>query len=367
MTRLARRAGLAAALAVSGPFAAAQDLERPFGPEFIWNAPISGDAEYRPVPGLDDLPIGVSAWLVPDHVSVPLSAASETDPRVAVLHHPQAWSGRAGAGWQRAAEDPELEARIRAGLVAAFPFPYHPYVSQSATEHRLPQRYRRRPTPETLPLRIHLPPDARPSGNTDGHLVIAQPDGSVFEAYAATILSDGTIVALSYNLTDPGGSGDGAQNGVTASMIPVYAGLLRRDDISRGRIDHALKIVVPASLLAPRCVYPAFAFDRGALREDPPYAGSLPMGARLALPMHLDLESLGLSTRFGRMVADAAQRHGLIVVDRGGAGVTLIAEAGLDDVLPITSDRLRDLERIADALMQVEPSRFDVRTAPCAR
>jgi hypothetical protein len=80
---------------------------------------------------------------------------------------------------------------------------------------------------------------------------------------------------------------------------------------------------VPARFLSPQIAYPAFAFDRNALTEMPPYSGSLPMGTRLAIPADTDLDSLSLKTSSGRTIAAAARRYGFIIVDRGGEGFTL--------------------------------------------
>lgn len=153
-------------------------------------------------------------------------------------------------------------------------------------------------------------------------MVVRQPSGLMLETYATIVLSDGTLVALSYSLTDPNSLGDGWQRGQTASMLPSYAGAIIDSEIETG-IDHAMAITVPPRLLAPKFSYPAYAFDRDALTNDTPYSGNLPMGARLALPADLDIDRLGLLTEAGRAIAVAGRRHGFIIVDRGGEGVTI--------------------------------------------
>jgi hypothetical protein len=55
----------------------------------------------------------------------------------------------------------------------------------------------------------------------------------------------------------------------------------------------------------------------------PPTA--LPEGARLRLDQKLDVRRLGLP-RLTRMIAEAAQRHGLVVRDQTHHGTTLLAE-----------------------------------------
>ena len=101
-------------------------------------------------------------------------------------------------------------------------------------------------------------------------MVVFQPDGRVLETYGTIILSDGTIVCETFKVTDPTLAGDGWQNGVQASMIPVYAGLITASDISSGAIDHAIKVLAPPSILAPSATYPGSTVDSGALTETPP-------------------------------------------------------------------------------------------------
>jgi hypothetical protein len=321
-----------------------------------WRAGISANAVFSEVQSLSAYPVGFSSWLVPDGVSVPLYWAVLADRSVRVLYHADAWSMLASGTVHAAGNPPDVELHIRAGASAVFPFSYHPYVSQSGREFRLPRQYApiRRNADGTAPA-VRTPAGLRSSGNADGHMVIFQPDGSAFEAFAAITLSEGTVVCASYQVTDSAGPGDGRQNGVTASMIPVYAGLVRKVELDAGLIDHAIKIVAPASLLAPEFVYPALAFDRAALTEDPPYSGTLPMGARLAIPKDVDLAGLKLRSQVGKVVAEAAQRHGFIITDRGGRGITLITEAGVGGSYPFDHGVEIDLRRIFSVVQRVDP------------
>lgn len=352
--------------------AAETHYERPFRADSPWNCPIPPGAQYERAPGLDATPIGLSTWLAPDHVSVPVARATDKDPEVAVLHNPRTWEGVRSGRWRGVRNPPPIEREILAGSGSRFPYAFHPYVSRSAYSHVLPETYRRIDRRRDAPLFIRVPKGARPTGNADGHFVVFQPDGRAFESFGTIVLADGSVVALSYNLTDPASAGDGIENGVTASMIPVYAGLLRQRDLDSGRIDHALKVVVPAALLHTSFVYPATSFDRGALREAPPYSGGLPMGARLALPPGADPRALGLETALGQAIAAAAATFGMIVVDRGGEGVTIVAEGDLSGDVKWSEAGQRDLQAIARALSWVrapvaapgEPCSRSLPTAP---
>jgi hypothetical protein len=105
-------------------------------------------------------------------------------------------------------------------------------------------------------------------------------------------------------------------------MIPSFAGLIRKGEISSGKIPHALAAMAPQSILTASSVWPAAAFDRSNH-----YAGKLPMGSLLAIPPTTDLSTLGLSTR-GLTIAKAAQDYGVYVVDSDNNGFTFLAELG---------------------------------------
>jgi hypothetical protein len=162
-----------------------------------------------------------------------------------------------------------------------------------------------------------------PAPGPDGDRAVLQPNNRVLETYSTIVLSTGQVVALSYAVTDPSSRGDGWQNGQAASMLPHYAGRIYDDEIATG-VNHAMSITVPPKFLAAKIAYPAYAFDRDATRSNPPYSGVLPLGSRLALPSSVSNASLGLTTREGITIANAARRFGFIIVDRGGGGVTLL-------------------------------------------
>jgi hypothetical protein len=94
-----------------------------------------------------------------------------------------------------------------------------------------------------------------------------------------------------------------------AAGLPILPGLVRYDEVRRGRIDHALRITVPRTRRA--FIYPArhFASD---LR-----APSLPaMGQRVRLKQGFDLSSF---PRQSRVVLRALMQYGALVADNGSA------------------------------------------------
>lgn len=268
-------------------------------------------------------PVGFDTWDNQGYWVVPLYQATTGDPKVQVLYNPSSWSSVYAGVWRRFGNSPAVEAEILSTSSSIFPHPGNVFSSTSADEWTLPASYN--VLNVGVPPRVMLNAPASgmlPAAGADGHMVVRQPSGAMLETYATIVLSDGTLVALSYSLTEPDSLGDGWQRGQTASMLPSYAGAILDSEIETG-IEHAIAITVPPKLLAPRFAYPAYAFDRDALTNDIPYSGDLPMGARLALPPGLRIEQLGLLTTPGKVIAAAASKHGFIIVDRGGDGITI--------------------------------------------
>ena len=94
-----------------------------------------------------------------------------------------------------------------------------------------------------------------------------------------------------------------------AAGLPILPGLVRYDEVRRGRIDHALRITVPRTRRA--FVYPARHFASSS--TDP----ALPaMGQRVRLRRGFDVSSF---PRQARVVLRALKRYGALVADNGSA------------------------------------------------
>lgn len=112
--------------------------------------------------------------------------------------------------------------------------------------------------------------------------------------------------------------------GAAATGMPLAGGMVTKEDVERGEIDHALSLGLINSRTNSLLRAGAFAFpaQRSDGRSTDP--SSIPEGARLVLDPELDLEGLELSP-LARMLAEAAQRYGMIVHD-GSMGTTIYAE-----------------------------------------
>jgi hypothetical protein len=100
-----------------------------------------------------------------------------------------------------------------------------------------------------------------------------------------------------------------AQWNVTASSVSMIAGVITRQDLAAGHIDHALSMAVTDTARGA-WFFPAQRTD-GSLRTP----SAIPAGAHFRLDPSVDVDSLQL-TPLVRMIAKAAQRYGIVVRDR---------------------------------------------------
>jgi hypothetical protein len=266
------------------------------------------------VPGLDQVDIGLNydgRW------TSAVAIAAPSDPTVSILFSPS-WG--AESNWQflnaggkncgnGAAIDEIMKKRATNGSLP--PANTYSTVSQNGSQWALPDAFHR--ADQDFDPSPRLPRGACPSPDSDGLMAVFQPSGWVLDTYATVVAGDGTILAPFASFVDARGDGTGWWNGRRASMLPSFAGLIRKGEIAGGLIPHALAALAPANMLAQAAVWPAYAFDR-----DNAYSGSLPMGSLLAIPPSVDITKIGLSPA-GQVIAAAAQNYGIYLVDSGGA------------------------------------------------
>lgn len=177
--------------------------------------------------------------------------------------------------------------------------------------------------------RVPLPPDALPSGGTDGHLVVWQPSSDrMWEFWRLVRAQSGPQAswggAMQGVSTNFGAYGPEAWPhaepwwGASASSLPIAGGLITLEDLRVGEINHALALAVPEVR--------AGVFASPAKRSDGKSANplALPEGAHLRLDPKLDIASLHLP-RTTRLIAEAAQRYGFFIRD-GSSVVQLFAQ-----------------------------------------
>lgn len=178
---------------------------------------------------------------------------------------------------------------------------------------------------------VPLPDDFEPSRGTDNEAVIYQPStGRMWEFWA--LRRTGAQVMDSAGRQRPewgaqwGGRMDsiatnpgywetvqpqGYKFGTTATGIPFLAGLLTIEELRRGEINHVVGFSLPEAA-ADRWTFPAQRSDGRSTRPN-----AVPQGTIFRLPADLDLDAIDMDP-FARMIARAAQRHGLILWDTSG-------------------------------------------------
>ena len=154
-----------------------------------------------------------------------------------------------------------------------------------------------------------IPPNVRIEGGSDRHAVIVDRDACrLYELYALERrggrwhAGSGAIWSLRSNRLRPAG-----WTSADAAGLPILPGLVRYEEVARGRIEHALRFTVARTRRA--YVYPArhFASDE----TDPTLP---PMGLRVRLRAGFDTSPF---PRQARIVLEALKRYGMILADNG--------------------------------------------------
>lgn len=186
--------------------------------------------------------------------------------------------------------------------------------------------------------KVPIPAGARPAKGTDRHMTVWQPaTGRLWELWHARRGPDGWHADFGGAMRDvpdsPGyytrDSWPGACNcwGATATSLPLLGGLMRIEELRAGRIDHALAIAIPEARAG---IYSLPARRTDGVDRD---LAAIPEGAHFRLDPKLDLASLHLP-RLTRIIAEAAQRYGIIVRDQTAGAIALYAE----DPSPLRKD-----------------------------
>ncbi|MBJ7348278.1 MAG: hypothetical protein JHC87_06885 [Thermoleophilaceae bacterium] len=169
------------------------------------------------------------------------------------------------------------------------------------------------PCPQLAGSKLRVPDAARPDPGSDGHMVLVdQENGIAYDLFKAVKTANGWQgkggAKVNYRGQD---AGTGPVEGATAAHLALLAGLVRPEEIKRGRINHALQFTVPGiGKGAPRC--PA---NFNVSTVDDPDAPR--EGTKFQLSKDIDVNKLNLP-KTTRIVGVALQRYGMIINDNGG-------------------------------------------------
>ncbi|HZA27625.1 MAG TPA: hypothetical protein VE915_08305 [Actinomycetota bacterium] len=146
-------------------------------------------------------------------------------------------------------------------------------------------------------------------GGSDRHALMIDRDACVlYELYAAdyapggSTAGSGAVFDLGSNALRPAG-----WTSADAAGLPILAGLIRRDEVEAGVIDHAIRVT--AEHTDRRYIWPAR--HQAGEADDPDLP---PMGARFRLRAGFDISGFLPETQ---VVLRAMKRHGLMLADNG--------------------------------------------------
>lgn len=165
------------------------------------------------------------------------------------------------------------------------------------------------------PPPVRIPDGAQGTLGADHHVVVL--DGArELDMWVGVQQPDGSWKAGARYVISRAGSGIAAPIAGTAAGIGLAAGVIRPEEISAGRISHALAFTSPYV----RNTFVAPAIHTDGRRTDP---NAMPMGTRIQLDPAADISGL---PRPERIVAEALKQYGAYLVDSSGS-LAIRAEA----------------------------------------
>jgi hypothetical protein len=228
---------------------------------------------------------------------------------------------------------------------------------------------------------VPMPADAQPASCGDQNFAVLQqqPNGAIkeWEFWKASKSASGAWtaewggaisnvrtdrgIASPLEWTDPSVPTYSARSStygwnVTASGISMLAGVITNADLASGHINHALAMAIPAAA-SGKWLWPAQRTDGYSTN-----ANALPEGAHLRLNPSLDIASLHL-TPLVAMIAEAAQKYGIVVRDQTSSSNVFYAEQPLSGQTSQVSALLAG-QSMSNALAAFPWNQLEVLAAP---
>jgi hypothetical protein len=190
-----------------------------------------------------------------------------------------------------------------------------PYVvvdgSQSLVEINL-QAYGDESDPGPMPVPANAPVEGGSSSTGDRHvLVLDNGNCFLYELYNSTPNTDGSWSADSTAVWDLLGNEQRPYTWTSADAagLPIFPGLVRYDEVTAGKIQHAFRFTLPHT----RAAFTPPASHDAANSSDPT---APPMGMRLRLKSSYDISGFDASMQ---VILTAMQKYGLILADNGSS------------------------------------------------
>ena len=182
-------------------------------------------------------------------------------------------------------------------------------VSRKTHRFRVSFEYASESNRVRYPIPAHVHIEGGPHATGDRHAILLDKMACrLYELYDLRHTShgwtagSGAVWSLGSNHLRPAG-----WTSADAAGLPIFPGLARWDEVSRGVIDHALRFTAPQTRRA--YVYPARHYASSS--SDPSLP---PMGLRVRLKASVNVASF---PKQARVVLRALQRYGMILADNG--------------------------------------------------
>ena len=235
-----------------------------------------------------------------------------------------------------------------------------PYTVVPAGQARVPVRfgYAGESDPGPYPIPPDAPVEGGPDAGGDRHVLVVQAGScrlyELFDAHregAGWLAGSGAVWNLRSNRLRPAG-----WTSADAAGLPILAGLVRYEEVARGRVDHAVRVTVDRSQAS--YLWPA--------RHQAGQGGAAlpPMGLRLRLKAGVDI---GGFPGQARVILQAMRTYGLVVADNGSSGFIggVPDERWDNDALhQLGRVTLADFEAVDTAPLPVSPASAAFRGAP---
>ena len=234
-----------------------------------------------------------------------------------------------------------------------------PYTVVPPGQPKVPVRfgYAAESDPGPYPIPPDAPVEGGPDAGGDRHVLVVQAGScrlyELFDAHrdgAGWRAGSGAVFDLRSNRLRPAG-----WTSADAAGLPILAGLVRYEEVARGRIDHAIRVTVDRSQAA--YLWPA--------RHQAGQAGASlpPMGLRLRLRAGVDVGGFPAQAR---VILQAMRTYGLVVADNGSSGFIggVPDERWDNDALhQLGRVTLADFEAVDTAPLRVSPASAAARGA----
>lgn len=287
--------GLAVAFGSATPSNTRNPLQQPFSSNSIWNMPIGSNAQYVPA-GLTSDPEN-DAWAPMPQIDDEYIIMTPTAPLTPIMYNGAGWSGNN---------------RCTSG-------------GRQLTQAPIPSNF------------------VVPNNGANNSAAILSADGrTIIQSQPFTRCTAGSFATslLTFANVDLYGTGITGSHG--GSGLSALGGDIRVGELRPGQQGprHALKVNVDSPYDLYKCTtigqcyrWPAVAADSGAVGDygsaDNNQNTAMKMGALLALPASVNINSIGLESEPGKEIAWTLQNYGAYIVDStGGAAFAIEAENG---------------------------------------